>query len=105
MNETSSLTLEEITLLTGSVVIEFGVAWCSHCQAAQTIISAALIKYPNIKHIKIEDGKGKRLGRQFLVKLWPTLIFLENGVEVVRIVRPQNEEEILVSLNLVSQQL
>lgn len=61
MNETSSLTLEEITLLTGSVVIEFGVAWCSHCQAAQTIISAALIKYPNIKHIKMKMAKENTL--------------------------------------------
>ena len=38
--------------------------------------------------LKVEDGRGKPLGRSFKVKLWPTLIFLKDGVEVERLVRP-----------------
>ncbi|HEX5514805.1 MAG TPA: thioredoxin family protein, partial [Gammaproteobacteria bacterium] len=44
--------------------------------------------------IKIEDGRGRRLGRTFGVKLWPTLIFLRHGQEVARLVRPTDEAAI-----------
>jgi thioredoxin 1 len=40
--------------------------------------------------LKIEDGPGRPLGRSFKVKLWPTLIFLRDGVEVARVVRPSD---------------
>ena len=47
-----------------------------------------------MRHIKVEDGKGRPLGRSFRVRLWPTLIFLEAGAEKARVVRPQNAAEI-----------
>jgi thioredoxin 1 len=75
-------------------VIEFGNSWCGFCQAAHHFISAAMSEHPQIKHIRIADGRGKPLGRAFKVKLWPTLIFLRDGQEVARIVRPDNTDEI-----------
>ena len=42
----------------------------------------------------VEDGKGRRLGRSYRVKLWPTVIFLRDGVEVDRVVRPTGRPEI-----------
>ncbi|SET28005.1 thioredoxin 1 [Nitrosospira multiformis] len=45
-----------------------------------------------MRHIRIEDGKGRRLGRSFGVKLWPTLIFLKDGKEMARLVRPENSD-------------
>jgi thioredoxin 1 len=83
-------TRQEIDASPQPTVIEFGASWCGYCQAAQADISAALSKHPAVRHIKDEDGKGKPLGRSFKVKLWPTLIYLENGVEVGRVVRPNN---------------
>ena len=56
----------------------------------QPLLAAAFAAYPLIPHIKIEDGKGRPLGRSFRVTLWPTLIFLNNGKEVARLVRPMN---------------
>nr|WP_294838273.1 thioredoxin family protein [uncultured Methylotenera sp.] len=82
----------------GATLVEFGATWCGHCQAAQASISAAIHAYPHIHHIKIEDGKGQRLGRTYAVKLWPTLIFLQDGVEVERLVRPLNEQYITAAL-------
>ena len=78
----------EIDALAGSCVIEFGTPWCGHCRAAQPLIAEALAMHPRVRHIKIEDGSGRRLGRSFGVKLWPTLIFLSNGKETIRLVRP-----------------
>jgi thioredoxin 1 len=45
-----------------------------------------------VRHIRVEDGPGRRLGRSFRVKLWPTLVFLRQGSEVARLVRPADAE-------------
>ena len=84
----------EVVQLSGATLLEFGVDWCEYCQAAQPLIGAALKAYPEIRHLKIEDGKGRPLGRQFNVKLWPTLILLHDGKEVTRLVRPVRTDEI-----------
>jgi len=75
-------------------VLQFGTPWCGHCQAAQPFIAAAFADYPQIGHIKVEDGSGRPLGRFFGVKLWPTLVFLKDGKEVARLVRPRDAAEI-----------
>ena len=84
----------EIDALKPPTVLQFGTAWCGHCQAAQPLIAAAFADYPQVSHIKVEDGRGRPLGRSFGVKLWPTLVFLKDGREVARLVRPQEAAEI-----------
>lgn len=84
----------EIDALEGPVVIEFGAPWCGHCQAVQAPLGTAFAAHPRVRHIKIEDGRGRRLGRSFGVKLWPTLIFLSDGKEVARLVRPTDADVI-----------
>lgn len=84
----------------GALVIEFGTSWCGHCQAAQPRIQEAFALVPAPRHLKIEDGKGRRLGRTFGVKLWPTLVFIKHGEEVARLVRPDSAEEIASHLSL-----
>lgn len=78
----------EIDKLDGPAVIEFGAPWCGYCQAAQPLLASAFAEHRRVRHIKIEDGKGRPLGRSFKVKLWPTLIFLSRGREMARLVRP-----------------
>ncbi|MDO9005964.1 MAG: thioredoxin family protein [Aquabacterium sp.] len=78
----------------GLLVLEFGVGWCGFCRAAQPSITAALIRHPGVPHLKVEDGPGRALGRSFRVKLWPTLIFLSDGQEVARLVRPGDAKAI-----------
>ena len=85
---------EEIDAMQGSILLEFGTGWCGYCKSAAPIIAEALAKFPVVRHIKVEDGPGRRLGRFFHVKLWPTLILLKDGVEIARAVRPEATEEI-----------
>ena len=88
----------EIESTSGQLLLEFGASWCSYCQAAQPHLLAALTQFPDLRHIRIEDGKGKALGRSFRVKLWPTLIVLRDGMEIGRVVRPQSVTEIQLLL-------
>ena len=84
----------EVDALQGATVIEFGTGWCGHCSAAQRPIASAFADHSDVRHLKIEDGPGRKLGRSFKVKLWPTLIFLKDGEEVDRLVRPTDAEPI-----------
>lgn len=90
----SEPTREEVEAMQGRTLLEFGASWCPHCQAAQADIRSVVDTHPEIRHIRIEDGKGRPLGRSFGVKLWPTLVLLESGVEKSRVVRPQSAGEI-----------
>jgi thioredoxin 1 len=96
------ITQQYLESMQGTAVIEFGAANCAYCQAAQAMIAAAMIQYEPIKHIKIEDGKGQRLGRAYTIKLWPTLLFLNNGIEIKRLVRPNDREMIIDALNQIN---
>ena len=91
-------TRELIEALPGPTLLEFGTNWCGWCQGAQPHIEAALAEQPGLRHLKEEDGKGRRLGRAFGVKLWPTLVLLRDGQEVARVVRPASANDIRQAL-------
>ena len=90
-----TLTRAEVDATRGPLVLEFGANWCGWCRGAQPDIRAAFEQAgADVMHVKVEDGPGQRLGRSFGVKLWPTLVFLREGTEVARLVRPQGSEGI-----------
>jgi thioredoxin 1 len=80
----------EVDAFVGPTVLEFGTDWCGYCERAQPLIAQSLRPRAQVRHLKIEDGPGRPLGRSFKVKLWPTLIFLRDGAEVARVVRPSD---------------
>jgi thioredoxin 1 len=85
---------EQVDMLAGATVLEFGAAWCGICQGTRPLFEEVLGDHAQVRHIQIEDGKGRRLGRTFGVKLWPTFVFLRDGKEVARVVRPRSAEEL-----------
>lgn len=87
-------TREQVDAMPGAVLLEFGASWCGHCTAARPAIDRVLDAHPDTRHIRIEDGRGRRLGRSFGVKLWPTLVLLRDGSEVARGVRPRSVQEV-----------
>ena len=92
---------EAVDALQGPVLVEFGTPWCGFCRAAQPRIAAALESHPGVRHVKVEDGPGRRLGRSFRVKLWPTLVLMKDGQVVETLVRPGGSSEIAAALDLI----
>jgi thioredoxin 1 len=88
------ITRAEVDALAGPTVVEFGTNWCGYCQGAQPAIASAFEAHPGVRHLKIEDGPGRPLGRSYRVKLWPTLVFLRDGREIARLVRPTSADDV-----------
>ncbi|MBC5765415.1 thioredoxin family protein [Ramlibacter albus] len=89
----------EVDAWAGASVLEFGTPWCGFCRAAQPLIAGAMTNHAEVRHVKVEDGPGRPLGRSFRVKLWPTLVFLKDGQEVARVVRPRSMDEVREALD------
>lgn len=79
---------------TGPLVVAFGTEWCGYCLAASRHIDPVVAAHPDVPLLGVEDGPGRQPGRSYRVKLWPTLIFLRDGVEVARVVRPGGRGEV-----------
>jgi thioredoxin 1 len=94
-------TRAELDAIAGPLVVEFGAPWCPHCVERQSILAELLGQFPEVRHIKIYDGKGQPLGRSFRVKLWPTLVFMRDG-EVRMQVSRSGDDEILQGLNAIT---
>ena len=92
----------EVDAMAGAVVLDFGTNWCGHCQRAAPVVAQALGGAPGVRHLKVEDGAGRPLGRSFGVKLWPTLVFLRDGREVARLVRPPDAAALASALATLS---
>lgn len=86
-----TITRAEVEALPGLVLVEFGADWCPHCQAAQPLLEQ-LLSGRDVRHIKVADGKGKRLGRAFGVKLWPNFVLLREGEILGQLARPSESE-------------
>jgi thioredoxin 1 len=87
-DETQAPSREELERVPGPVLLEFGTEWCGFCHALAPRVASLLERHPQVRHIKVEDGPGRPLGRSFRVRIWPNLVFLRDGALVRQLARP-----------------
>ena len=92
LDEAQAPTREEIDRSTGRVLLEFGTPWCGICRALAPRVAVLLGGSPQVRHVKVEDGPGRPLGRSFGVRLWPSLVFLREGRIVRQLARPSHDQ-------------
>lgn len=73
--------------------ILFTANWCSACQAMKPIIEQ-VTKETKTQLAKIDTDYDVSLTQQYNIKSIPTLIILENGNEINRVVGTQSAESI-----------
>jgi thioredoxin 1 len=83
-----------VAAMPGLVLLDFGTDWCGHCMAAHAAVDDWIRAHPGIDHLRVEDGRGRLLGRAYRVKLWPTLVLLRDGQEIARVVRPRASRDL-----------
>jgi thioredoxin 1 len=91
-DETQAPTRAEIDRTSGPVLLEFGTPWCGFCRALAPKLADLLERHPQVRHLKVEDGPGRPLGRSFQVRLWPNLVFLRDGRVVRQLARPGHDQ-------------
>ena len=92
--DTTQPSRADIDALSGPAVLDFGTNWCGHCRASLPVVEQAMAGQSGVRHLRVEDGSGRPLGRSFRVTLWPTLVFLRDGQEVARLVRPLDPAQV-----------
>ena len=90
----SAPTRFEVEAERGLLLLDFGTNWCGHCVAARAAVDAWTAAHPDVRHVRVEDGPGRPLGRGFRIKLWPSLVLLRDGAELARVVRPREARDL-----------
>jgi len=85
-------TRAEVDQMRGPVLLEFGASWCGYCLALGPTLDPLVRAHPEVRFLRVEDGRGKPLGRSFRVKLWPTLVFMYDGQVLKQVSRPGRDD-------------
>ena len=82
------------------VVIDFWASWCGPCKMMSPIVDELAAEMPTIKVGKINVDEENELAAQFRVMSIPTLVLLENGKEVKRVVGVQSKDNVKYAFGL-----
>lgn len=83
----------------GLVLVDFYAEWCGPCKMFAPILEQVERENDDIKVVKINIDNDKRLAAYFKVQSIPTLLVLNNGEQVEKVVgfNPKNKIEDIIS--------
>lgn len=94
--EVTETTFEEEVLKSDkTVLIDFYADWCGPCKILSPIIEEVAKENPDLKVVKIDVDKNESLAYEYRAYSIPTLVVIENGVEVNRAVGAIPKKDVL----------
>ena len=84
---------EEVMNSEKPVLVDFWAPWCGPCRMVVPIIDEIAAEHPEYKVVKVNVDEEVELASRFGVASIPTLVVMQNGIEVERSVgaRPKNQ--------------
>lgn len=73
-------------------ILYFGAPWCGGCQTMNPIMTS--IESAEVQKVNADSDEGVDLSQKYDIMTLPTIIILENDVEVQRLVGVQSKETI-----------
>lgn len=73
-------------------MLKFGATWCGPCRQIAPVIDELIKEGHDIKNVDIDTEQS--ITQQYNIRSVPTLVILEDGVEIERIVGIASKEKI-----------
>ena len=81
------------------VLIDFWATWCGPCKMISPIVDQVATEVAGTAKVgKVNVDEAAELARRYNVRNIPTLVFIKNGEEVVRITGATSKDNILAHL-------
>ena len=101
ITEVSEQTFEnEVLQSDKKVLIDFYATWCMPCRTIKPSINEVAKEHPEIKVVSIDVDKAPNISNQYGIYSLPTLVVLEAGNEVNRVVGAIPKKNIVEILGL-----
>lgn len=71
-------------------LLKFKAEWCGPCKAVTPILDQVVAANENVRLIEVDVDKQPELAQQYRVKGLPTVVALQDGVEVARVTGVSN---------------
>ena len=83
----------------GIVLVDFYADWCGPCRMMAPILEAVSAERADIKVAKVNVDESSELAAKFGVMSIPTLVLLDDGEEIKRIVGARPKEALLKEID------
>lgn len=99
MQEMDEAMLERASREPGVGVVLFWAVWCPHCHAQKAVLAQLEQQMPQVYFGQIDTEKRPAIAERFRVRSLPTLLILQKGCEVARLVGFQPKGRVLAVLS------
>lgn len=86
--------LENLADSSGTLLVEFGAAWCAPCKVLLPILERLSEQYPTLPVYQVDISESLDLARSQRISSVPCLVVYSNGKELERMVGFKNAEAV-----------
>ena len=91
---------DEVIKSSKKVLIDFYATWCMPCRIIKPRINEVANEYTEVKFVSIDVDKAPNLSEKYGIHSIPTLVVIEDGKEVNRVVGAVEKDKIIEILGI-----